>query len=282
VAAETDCPLSSAEATDWVQYNIAVGRWVPELYAWLADGVEEMLATQVVRDLFFVHKAPGLRVRFRSDPGDREGAVTHCAVVLAELIRRDFVTGWYPAVYEPEQRLFGGAVSMRSVHRLFTADTLAWLGFHRVASTARMTRWAFSLLTIRSLLDSLEVVGWEDIDVWDRLERNGARILTDTAALNPRVSGLASVIRRAWSNPDLLHEHLTAPIKQLLDRYRADAKVAARCWIADYFTAPGALIGPREAAAYTVIFHWNRGGLTLNDQALITHALASRRPGVPS
>jgi hypothetical protein len=38
-------------------------------------------------------------------------------------------------------------------------------------------------------------------------------------------------------------------------------------------------VGPREAAAYYVVFHWNRAKLSFGRQALITEALAGETEG---
>ena len=269
-------------AGGWLQYNLEHCRATPDLYAALVEMGEGLLADGVVADFFFVHKAPGLRLRFRVADGASDVAACRIERLFAGLFARDLAIGLRPAVYEPEQRLFGGPVSMRSVHRVFTADSLAWLAFHAADSAAgsALTTWAFSLLTIRGLMDALEIVGWEDIDVWDRLSRDGGRELTAVAVRDPRVERVVAVLRAGWADPRSLRDRLPATMGSVVDRYRAVVEAEAPGWIADYFTSPGAEVGPRQAVAFTVIFHWNRGRLPLHHQALITHALGCRPPAV--
>jgi hypothetical protein len=53
-------------------------------------------------------------------------------------------------------------------------------------------------------------------------------------------------------------------------------RAAAQDWVESYFEVSGALIGPREGAAFATVFHWNRGAISAGVQALITTALSDR------
>ena len=255
---------ASPEPGAWIQYNLPPHGMSPAALLALA---EQALADGTATDFFFMHKPPGLRLRFHApDPA-----------ALRFDLERHLSGAWRPAVYEPEQRLFGGATSMRSVHRVFTADSLAWLAFQSARGDGAYTTWAFSLLTIRALLAALEIVGWEDLDVWDRLSRDGGRELAATAVADERVERIVAVLRSGWADPERLRKALPGNLHPVVDRYRAAVEVEAPRWIADYFTAPGAEVGPRQVAALLVIFHWNRGRLPVHHQALITHALGCRQ-----
>lgn len=263
----------------WLQYNAEVDWATPELYDALRADVTELLDDGTVADFFFVHKPPGLRLRYRIDPADRPAVAGRVSTLLHDLGRRGLVRGCLPAVYEPEQRLFGGAESMRSVHRLFTADSLAWLGFHadQPAAGQRPTAtWAMSLLMIRALLDALGIAGWEDIDVWDRLGRYGQRMLDTDVADDARVARIAAALRRDWAEPERLREQLPPAGPQLLDRWAQSVATIGTEWLDGYFTSPDAEVGPRHAAAFAIIFHWNRARLPIGQQALITHTLGGR------
>ncbi|GAB2931898.1 hypothetical protein GCM10027280_19500 [Micromonospora polyrhachis] len=263
----------------WLQYNAEVDWATPELYDALRTDVTELLGDGTVADFFFVHKPPGLRLRYRIDPADRPAVAGRVTTLLDDLCRRGLVRGWLPAVYEPEQRLFGGAESMRSVHQVFTADSLAWLGFHadQPAAGQRPTAtWAMSLLMIRELLDALGITGWEDIDVWDRLGRYGQRMLDTEVADDARVARIAAALRRDWAEPERLREQLPPTGPQLLDRWAQSMATIGKEWWDGYFTSPDAEVGPRHAAAFTIIFHWNRARLPIGQQALITHTLGGR------
>jgi len=265
-------------ATDWIQYNLAVREPGPSLYRTLGSILDEALMTGTAEDGFFVHKPPGVRFRLRSGAVGRPGVAATVDRTLAELSHTGQITDWCPAVYEPEQRLYGGPVSMRSVHRVFTVDSVAWLRYYGLPGTARRPGaavWALSLLMIRALFDALEIVGWEHIDVWDRLGSAGGRLLSADAAADRLVRPLGRSIRAGWDNPGGLRSGLSAEVGELLADYERAVRPAAASWRSGYFTAPGATVGPRQAAAYAVIFHWNRAALPLHHQALITHVLAA-------
>lgn len=266
-------------ADPWLQYNVEVDWATAELYQALRADVTELLDAGEVADFFFLHKPPGLRLRYRTTPADRPAVADRVEASLDDLCHRGLLRGWHPAVYEPEQRLFGGAESMRSVHRVFTADSLAWLGFHadQPADGRRPTAtWAMSLLMIRELLNALGVAGWEDIDVWDRLGRYGQRMLDTDFAEDARVGRIAAALRRDWAEPERLREQLPVDGPPLLDQWARSVAAIGKEWLDGYFTTRDAAVGPRHAAAFTIIFHWNRARLPIGQQALITHTLASR------
>ncbi|MEU4623463.1 thiopeptide-type bacteriocin biosynthesis protein [Actinoplanes sp. NPDC023801] len=278
----TGVPLPAPVETDrWVQFDVAVTGAGPRLYAGLAAAVTGLRDSGLLGDFFLMHKSPGLRLRCRAT-GDTAALCRRIGDSLAWLRDDGLIGDHHPWRYEPEQRLFGGPVSMRHVHRLFTADTAAWLDVHAAGPHSPATVWAMSLLMIRALLDALGVTGWEDLDVWDRIERHGGRVLAPAAATDPRAVRLISALRRGWADPDSLGGRLPAPARAALDTWRAAVPAIAADWISEYFATGAATVGPRAAAAFTVIFHWNRARLPLGQQALITHALAARTPGVAS
>lgn len=212
---------------------------------------------------FFMHKPPGMRVRFQG-PDVRE----HLDAWRDEGLLAD----WRHGVYEPESHLFGGPASMRSVHRVFTADSLAWLGYH--AAERPGPAWAMSLLLLRSLLSALRIVDWEDLDVWDRVHTH--RPLAPAAAKDPRFHRLADELRTAWSSPAVLAAKLSPSATDLAEEYgKAVAEEGPR-WFDEYFESGSALLGPRAVASYVILFHWNRAGLPSRHQALLAGALLER------
>lgn len=243
-----------------------------EFWAEIAAVGRELLAGGA-SNFFFMQKAPGLRVRFE--------AAAAAAPGLAGLLRAradrwraaGLVAEVVPAVYEPEQHLFGGPVSMRYVHRLFTVDSLAWLDFHAGAAGGTPA-WAFSLHVLRALLDGLAVTGWEDLDVWDRVRRQALRTLPERVTRADGFAAAADGVRAAWAASG----GAAAPAAAgLVERTRAEVAAVTAGWQAGYFASPDAYVGPREAAAFATVFHWNRGGLPMLRQGLITEALADRR-----
>lgn len=269
----------AADPDRWLQFDVTVKSPDPRLYAELATTTAGLDDSGLIGDFFFMHKPPGLRLRYRA-AGDADRPLRHrLAGMLARLRGDGLIHGYRPWRYEPEQRLFGGPMSMRHVHRLFTADSAAWLDVHATGPHPPATVWAVSLLMTRALLDALGVGGWEDLDVWDRIERHGGRVLAPAAAADPRAVQLIDVLRRGWADPDVLGGRIPAPARAALDTWRAAVPPIAEDWISDYFATRTAAVGPRAAAAFAVIFHWNRARLSLGQQALITHALAARTPG---
>lgn len=231
------------------------------------------LLHRIADDGFFVHKSPGLRLRLRTDLARAAELDRLLTDTLDGFTRRQLIEGWYPSVYEPERSLFGGPVSMRSVHRVFTADSLAWTGFHGLAAPAGPV-WAMSLLMLGSLLSALDIVGWEDRNVWDHLRVNAGRVVSDQARRAAAMSRLAAVLRHHWDNPDATRARLSEPAQALAEEYAQAVRAEAPRWIGEYFRAPGAWLGPRAVAAHTIVFHWNRAALPAHHQALLVAALA--------
>nr|WP_240929968.1 thiopeptide-type bacteriocin biosynthesis protein [Streptomyces coryli] len=226
-----------------------------------------------VADFFFVRKPPGLRVRFRCAEGRADAVDERVRTALDEWRRDGLVAAWSPGAYEPEEFLFGGPVSMAHVHRVFTADSLAWLGFHTEADPGPV--WAMSLRMIRGLLDALGIVGWEDLDVWDRLRRQAGRGFAGDGQ-PPAAAPAAAALRAAWADPRQPAAVLSPQALRLAEEYGQEVTATAARWREEYFTAGRPAVGPREAAAFVIVFHWNRAGLSAVRQALITSALTAR------
>ncbi|MGW0436691.1 thiopeptide-type bacteriocin biosynthesis protein [Micromonospora sp. NPDC003197] len=264
---------------NWVQVGIAPDghRW-SVVYAGLDEIAAELLDQQIATNFFFIHKPPGLRVRFEAAPGQHQSLHDALHARLDRL--RPHLDQLTPGIYEPEQLLFGGPTAMPYVHRIFTADARAWLGYHQLA--APPSTWAFSLALVRQLLNGLRIAGWEDLEVWERIRRQAHRMVPE--AMDPeKVRSVGGTIRALWDEPDRLRASLSAPTVALVDRWGGGIRTVAEQWHTDYFAGSGALIGEREAligereaAAFVTIFHWNRGRLSALTQALVAAALADR------
>jgi thiopeptide-type bacteriocin biosynthesis protein len=248
----------------------------------VADTARKLIAAGEARSFFFMHKPPGLRVRFDAGRPDAEALrreLTHCFDDLDGQLRPPLC-----GRYEPETYLFGGPPSMRYVHDLFTADSLAWLDHHDTIAAAAMTApeeggpepvsdWRLSLYLLGELLCGLGVVGWEHRGVWQVVRDDTGRRLG--ADLDDDARRAAAGILAAWQagGPGLL-----APVpperRAAIQAHGEAVRRAAERWRTGYFESGDAVIGPRRAAAHYVIFHWNRGRLSLARQSLLTHALA--------
>ncbi|MCP2258759.1 thiopeptide-type bacteriocin biosynthesis domain-containing protein [Streptoalloteichus tenebrarius] len=269
---------AGAEQREWTQVGLAARPDAQTVLPGLvADTARELLDHGLAVNFFFMHKPPGLRVRFQAAPGRFPELRRRVLGWAEELRARGTAQTVLPAVYEPETPLFGGPVSMRHVHELFTADSLAWLEVHRHADAREdlAPPWAMSLLLLRAVFDGLEIVGWEHRDVWHRVQwETGRRFPAEARS----VSGLATAaegIRRMWERPDALLRRLPPWAQRVAERHRAAALDIGHRWRAEYFHTVGADVGPRRAAAFYVVFHWNRGRLSAARQSLLAEALAS-------
>ncbi|WP_329560653.1 thiopeptide-type bacteriocin biosynthesis protein [Kitasatospora sp. NBC_01266] len=264
----------------WVQFNLAPGptAW-RRTYRVIAATARELIAADAVRSFFFMHKSPGLRVRFEAGGPDVELLRQELACRFRELDGQ--LSPPRCGRYEPETYLFGGPLSMRYVHELFTADSLAWLDHHdtavaapgRPAPVEPVADWRLSLYLLGRLLRGLGVVGWEYRGVWQVVQdETGRRLGVDP---DDDARRAAAGILAAWQagGPGLLAP-LPPQRRAAVEAHGDAVRRAAERWRTGYFESGDALVGPRRAAAYHVIFHWNRGRLSLARQSLLTHALA--------
>ncbi|WP_066979273.1 thiopeptide-type bacteriocin biosynthesis protein [Streptomyces sp. NRRL F-4489] len=272
----------------WVQFNLAPAPENPlRAHARLYSAAREILDAGLARNFFFMHKEPGLRVRFEApEEAAREALRAEAARRLAAC------GGWREAprsaVYEAERYLFGGAASMPFVHRLFTADSLVWLDHYSrcPAPEGEAAAWRLSLLTLREMFAGLGVVGWEHRGVWEAVREHTGRRVAAAARDGGGAGGraawerAAAGIREFWGRPaDGMLAAFPEERRDALAARAAAVGEAARRWRAGYFEAGAATTGPRRAAAYAVVFHWNRARMSFARQCLLTDALAADGDG---
>ncbi len=263
----------------WVQLNLRIAGWPPpaELYARLRDLLRESLARQAVRNASFMHKPPGMRLRFEVPAGERHRFRASVLPRVDSWREAGLVAAVEHGVYEPETLLFGGPVSMTHVHRLFTHDALAWSGYHAAAAGGRPDpAWGLSLLMLRALYAALGIDGWEDLGVWDWLCRRGGRRLAPSAVSARDLEGAVESVRAAWRRPWELRAQLSPVTRELAERYEHAIGPDCARWLAEYLGGGHAVVGPRQTAALLTIFQWNRAALSDPRQALLTHALMTQ------
>jgi thiopeptide-type bacteriocin biosynthesis protein len=261
----------------WLQRSLVLASPAsPALYEAIERFAVEQLGGGLAVNAFFVHKPPGLRLRFEAGDRQRDQLTRSFDGELARWLDDGLLADVVPGVYEPETTLFGGPRSMSSVHATFTLDSLAWLRFHAArepGSDGDASAMRLSLAMIRALLDGLEIVDWEDIEVWDRLRTTAGRRIAPEAREHPGFRLVAAALRRQWRTTSL-RDDLTPPERETVERFRVGVAEVTRDWRSRYFGGPDATIGPREASAYVVMFHWNRAALSMFRQALIAESLA--------
>ncbi|AZK97092.1 MULTISPECIES: thiopeptide-type bacteriocin biosynthesis protein [Streptomyces] len=246
----------------WQQVNISFPDWnrseqtalthlAPILFAAEDDGA--------ITSWFHIRKRPCWRLRYlpsaESDPQNgRE---------LDALTTAGHITGWTPAVYEPEIHAFGGPEAMETAHRFFHHDSRGLLTHlrdehHPVGGHRR----EISLLLCTALMRTAGLDWYEQGDVWARVAAH--RLLP---------VGRRSTTRQRAA----VHRLLTVDTD---DQTSENGPLArTREWARAYTTAghklstlatTGALHrGLREVLAHHVIFAWNRLGLPYATQAAL-------------
>lgn len=271
----------ATRSTGWVQLGLRPGEAAlrGQMYASVAAVARSLLQAGRVRNVFFMHKEPGLRLRFELGGDDRAAVTEAVRAGLEPAVREGAIASISPGIYEPETRLFGGPRSMEHVHRLFTPDALMWLEFHALAHADPLlsgSAWALSFVVLQALLASLRIVEWEDIDVWDRVRSRTGRRLPPGAAELAAFDGLSEELRAAWVDHARPYAELPAPLAALGRTAARAIGDEAVLWRERYFASEGACLGARAGAALFVIFHWNRAGLSPMRQALLAESLATR------
>jgi hypothetical protein len=133
-----------------------------------------------------------------------------------------------------------------------------------------------SLALLRTLFAGLQIIGWEDVGVWAHVRAKAGRRLGDDKDALPIYSAVAQEICDVWSRRDQIEKSLNPAAKMIVARHDQALHAGATQWRTGYFSQPNACIGPRAAAAFFVIFHWNRAGLNPMEQALLAESLAER------
>lgn len=251
------------------------------VYSSISGLAENLLLSGVVRNFFYMHKWPGIRLRFEAcddaSINDVRLGIDH---VMQRMKRDRLIVNIQSGVYEPETYLFGGSASMEHVHGLFTVDSLFWLRYH-AGIPHEMSRslpvWLISLELLHGVFDGLEIDGWEATGVWDCLRTEAGRSISGEVKALSDFTEVAGALSAQWRDRANLLDAADPETAELITRHREALRVGARCWKEAYFATASAELGPRQAAAYYVIFHWNRAGMTPEKQALLAESLVEMR-----
>jgi thiopeptide-type bacteriocin biosynthesis protein len=261
----------------WVhrELGVMIGQW-PGLYSRVLGIADEFLSLPAVHNFFYMHKSPGLRIRFEVDTEVKAQLEERLSLATAHWKSLGIVNLVRGGVYEPETHLFGGPRSMESVHRLFTTDSLAWLKYHcRVADvTGALPNWAFSLALLQRLFYRFKMEDLENTDIWWRVRQHMGRRLDSSLVPNHGFKEVSEQLRSLWSDQSKLAELISSELLHCVDDFDNTASGEVEKWRANYFNSPDAHIGPRQALAIFTIFHWNRGILRATLQSLIAESLS--------
>jgi thiopeptide-type bacteriocin biosynthesis protein len=263
----------------WIQIGARPtdSRNATEIYRLILIEARELLKQNRISNFFFLHKMPGLRLRFETRATDFRSLRNDLWAKFGEWQAKGIIGELTPAVYEPESYLFGGIRSMRFVHDLFTIDSLTWLDFHTIKTSLQPgAAWATSLTMLRKIFGYLGISGWEVLDVWERIRDKTGRSLPSEVRDSESFDAFSEQIQAAWASGEQLSEQIPAELSAALDSFNSAISPLLSRWLSEYFQTSHATIGPREAAAFFTIFHWNRADIPLARQALLTEALLRR------
>lgn len=262
----------------WVQINISLSHSrsrSAELYSEIEKLFDSLKIKNIAQDSFFMHKQPGMRVRIRA------AYDSDCAEILENTAKewkcRGLIQEYHRETYEPESTLFGGIHSMKYVHQLFSIDSIYWLRCH-ARSANQMEIMLNSLYLLRHLFLNLGIVDWEDIDVWDKVRSRTGRSLPDE--IRKDIIGFQDIVHEivcVWTDIPSFAKTFSPERRNELDEFvQKQSKIAGE-WKRECFQLKYSGIGVRAAAALYTIFFWNRAGLTLERQTIISEALADRK-----
>jgi thiopeptide-type bacteriocin biosynthesis protein len=281
---QTGLEALAAEARTgaWLQIGIRPSEDLAlrrELCQRIAGVARRLLSESAVDNFFFMHKSPGMRLRFERGQGSPYGLEEALYEEVAHWNAEGLVEGVEPGLYEPESQLFGGQTSMKYVHALFTVDSLIWLDYHSCRTVDDETispAWLVSLAALRPVFAGLDITGWEDIGVWDRIREMAGRRLGEVQVSLPMYAKVADELRDTWSHKNRILDGLHPAVAAIVAHHDSALLTGAARWRSGYFCNRRASLGPRAAAAFYVIFHWNRAALSHTEQALLTESLAER------
>jgi thiopeptide-type bacteriocin biosynthesis protein len=238
----------------WLQFSISLGPggWRQVVASDVGNRIDVWLRGRPGRGFFFLHKPPGLRVRFC-------GVDDECVEVLRDalngLVADGAITAWTPGPYDAEVTQFGGDIGLALTHRWFTAESLAVLEHHRLRldGTARIGSGLFSLMVIERLARRL-YDDWERWDVWCKLSLTG-RLAEDAAGnVDPArarsarllLSHQARILGAASEPERTLFTRYDAALDELVPHIDAAVQASDLLW------------GLREILPFWIVFHWNR------------------------
>jgi len=252
----------------WLQWNVALarpgGQALPSaraLFRDLAPLVARHRRERRLRWFLFIRKPPDVRLRFLG-PDPEADLAPELRRVLSGLRRAGHVTRFFPSIYEPETRQFGGPEAMAHVHAYFDTDTAAWIALDRLAErglrTVMPATWHVAVLNdlfYRTLEDRSEV--W---DVW-------ANLFTVLGAPEAPAAGATELVF-----PGGLRATAGAGDGRVLRRYEvANRRLAGglrRVW------SRGRLgCGLRALLPFVALVHFNRHGVVGERQAPLVRGM---------
>ncbi|MEU7002668.1 methyltransferase, FxLD system [Nonomuraea sp. NPDC046570] len=209
---------------------------------------------------WFVRKQPW-KLRYREHSG-RSTIVTD---LLDTLAVDDRIARWSPGIYEPETRAFGGKAAMEAAHILFHSDSHHLLTRAAQLDAPALGQRETTVLLCSTLLHAAGLDWFEEGDVWAKVAR------FRPARLQTMKSQTATNLTHA------MQQLMITNVRTLSDPARNGPLSGYEDWVSDFEQAGHALAalarhgrlkrGLRAVLAHHIIFHANRAGLPVEDQA---------------
>ena len=216
--------------------------------------IETFLSQRKVRNFAFLHKPPGLRLRFLTSDPDFKNEIGHWFHPIAP-------GAWQFGCYEPEVYQFGGAEGLAIAHDFFTLDSLAILKYRYCMKRERHKLFPheFSLLLLQQLVGSATEDRWEEWDVWCGQTLTGRLSIDDLITCPENLDALRNellpllhdeqIARRRMSEEEAdIFESWASSMPRLTAGLREAARAGKSFW------------SVRQVLPFWAIHHWNRMG----------------------
>lgn len=228
------------------------------------------LGEETVGPWWFLRKHPYWRLRVHPAPGaPAEPVISHVTQALHSAASWGVVEEWKPSLYEPEAIAFGGLQGLEIAHRLFHADSLGVLAYDQLAEKGvdRLPdAKVVSLLLLASLLRSAGLEWGEQGDVWGQVEAKRA-LPADVppAKVSTMVDPMRSLL--TVDAGAVFAESTPASLRTWLTGMRREGQALQQAAHANRLG-----LRLRGILAKHVIFHWNRMGFSVRQQAIWARA----------
>jgi thiopeptide-type bacteriocin biosynthesis protein len=255
----------------WLQFNVALARRggpaltsARALFARIAPLVAQFRRKRRLRWFLFTRKPPDVRLRFFG-PKPELDLAPQLRRALGGLRQAGHVRRFFPSVYEPETRRFGGPEAMSYVHAYFDADTTAWIALDRLGERGNRTSPTEILniavvndLFSRTLSDPSEI--W---DAWSNLLQMLHVPQVAVAGSVPPIDVLDGLIGRAYSaEAAILRRYAVANRRLAIGLLRAWGQGRLRC-------------GLRVILPLVALFHFNRHGMDSGRRAPLVRSMVA-------
>ncbi|CAL9554821.1 hypothetical protein SUDANB13_04514 [Streptomyces sp. enrichment culture] len=228
------------------------------------------LQEETVGPWWFLRKHPYWRLRVHPVPAaPAEPVISHVTQALDSAVSWGVVKEWQSSLYESEVIAFGGLQGLEIAHRLFHADSLGVLAYDQLAEKGvdhLPDAKVVSLLLLASLLRSAGLEWGEQGDVWGQVEAKRALPADVPPA---KVSAMVDAMRSLLTVDAgaAFAESTLASLRTWLTGMKREGQALQQAAHANRLG-----LGLRGILAKHVIFHWNRMGFSVRQQAIWARA----------